>query len=69
VGVGTVGGAVGVNVDIVNNTVKAEITDTLATGKLVSGDGGVEVSSLSRANVTTIAVGVAIGLGAIAGSA
>src|SRR5262249_1864144 len=66
--------ALSLNVDTFGNTTTAEISDTAAktaaSRHSVYGAGGVEVNALSREDVTTVAVGVAIGgFAGVAGSA
>src|SRR5262249_20088581 len=71
-GLGVLSAGIALNVDLLNNTTTAEITDTAATKpsdrKAVFAAGGVEVSALSHEEVTTIAVGIGFFAG-VAGAA
>ena len=62
----------GVNVDIVKNDTEALVTDSQPAATIpteVDAGNGVEISALNRTNVTTTAIGVAIGIAGVAGSA
>ena len=71
-GVGAFAGGAGVNVDIVKNDTEALVTDSQPAAAIpteVDAGNGVEISALNRTNVTTTAIGVAIGIAGVAGSA
>ena len=71
-GVGLFAGGAGINVDVVKNDTEAVVTNTQPKSTIhieVEAANGVEISALNRTNVATTAIGGAIGIAGVAGSA